>query len=449
MDAALFLLLIMLVAVPLAITIKKPVRIFEYPFFMAFAFAAFIVPQAFALIRFPGVVEQSSVTAVLLMSCFCMAACFLGYLFAPSALMLNWTSRPIDMQRLFRVGIVFIALAYAMGNTLSTTEVQYSETGGMTGIATIILFFGQLGYPGFAIALFCALRRPNLTHIAASLIGLYPLLRDVVIGRRENTAILVLTIVMAFFYERRTQPSRLMIILTLVFSMLAIPATTEYREHAGNNDWDSVRNMDLVENFRQFVSEETTLELRNGAAIIESTQQTGHYEIGKAYWNHLVFRFIPAQLVGKELKQALTFTTWDLAANEGTETGIRFPRGSTMTGMGDSYLQFGYLGCLFFAFMGVLFKGMWQASLFPDALFARLMYVMSFTSGMRAVTHWTLDFLPGLVYFAIFLGIAGMYAAVPQSRLVGKQVAGRAPHPAHILPPRLGGDPALHHTRFH
>ena len=54
--------------------------------------------------------------------------------------------------------------------------------------------------------------------------------------------------------------------------------------------------MDLVGGFKRFVSEESTLELRNGAAVIESTRQTGNYEFGKGYWNTIVFRFVPAQI---------------------------------------------------------------------------------------------------------------------------------------------------------
>src|SRR5437879_3014099 len=100
MPPVFFIILLVLVAVPLAMTLKRPARIFEYPFFMAFAFAAYIVPQAFSLIRFPGVVEEKSVTAVLLMSCLCLVACFLGYQLAPSAVMQRWTSRPIDINRL-------------------------------------------------------------------------------------------------------------------------------------------------------------------------------------------------------------------------------------------------------------------------------------------------------------------------------------------------------------
>jgi len=139
----------------------------------------------------------------------------------------------------------------------------------------------------------------------------------------------------------------------------------------------------------------------------------------------LVFRFVPAQLLGDGFKQALMFDVFDVAKAGGSETGIQFSRGSTITGVGDTFEQFGWLGCGFFAIMGVLFKGLWQASLGRNALFARVMYVLSITSGMRAVTHWTMDFLPGLIYFAIFLGIARAYAG-------GIQL--RAPVPKYRIP---------------
>src|SRR5216684_2776344 len=411
-----FIVLLILAGVSLATVIKKPVRIFEYPFFMAFAFSVFIAPQAFSLIRFPGEVEESSVDAVLLNACLCLIACFVGYKVSSSSVIMRWTTRPADMKRLFHVGVVFVGISYGAGSLLSKTDVQYADTGGMTGAATIILFFAQLAYAGFAILLFCLLHRPSFTTVVGFMASAVPILQDVITGRRENTAIVVLTIVMALFYERRIHPPRLAIIGILVFSMLAIPSTLEYRRYAKDSNWTGVRQIDLVGNFGHFLFEESILELRNAAALIESTRKTGHYEFGAAYWNHLVFRYVPAQLLGNDFKQSLMFDTWDLGKNGATETGFRFSRGSTVTGMGDTFQQFGWMGCIVFAFMGVLFKGMWQASLAKNALFARLLYILTFTSAMRAVTHWTLDFLPGLLYFAICLGAAALYAGVPERR---------------------------------
>lgn len=424
-----FLILIGLVAVPLTMAVHTPARIFEYPFFMAFTFAVFIVPQAYSLIRFPGFVEQSSVDGVLFMACLCLIACFFGYQMAPSAIVLRWASRPVNMDRLLRAGLAFIALACLMLVLLERMNVQFSETGGMTGTATIVLFFEELAYPGFAICLFCALRRPTLGRIAGCIIGSYPLIHDIIQGRRENAAMLALSIAGAFFFERRKAPPGVAIIVATLFAMLVIPATGEYRSYASDNNWSSVRQMDLISGFERFLTQESILELRNGAAIIESTRQTGHYQLGKAYWNHLVFRYVPAQLLGEGVKEALMFDVFDVNKAGGSETGLQFPPGSTMTGLGDTFEQFGWLGCFFFAIMGVLFKGLWQASLGKNALFARVMYVLSITSGMRAVTHWTMDFLPGLLYFAIFLGIARAYAGgielrarVPKYQLPGDQV---------------------------
>ena len=416
-------------------TMKKPILIFEYPYFMAFAFAAFIVPQAYSLIRFPGVVQDASVDAVLLMSCLCMLACVLGYQLAPSAAMTRWATRPVDLQKLFHVGLLFVAVAYWMAHAITRIDVEFSESGGMTGTGTIILFFEMLAYPGFAICFFCALQKRTVATIGASIIAIYPPLKDALIGRRENTAILILSIVMALYYQRGKRPPRLAIAGALLFSMLAIPATMQYRSYAEKNNWEGVSQMNLIENFQRFLSEECVLELRNGAAMIESTRITGQYQFGKAYWNHIVFRFVPAQWVGESFKRSLMFNIADIAKSGGTDTGIQFHTGSTITGMGDTFQQFGWAGCLFFAFMGVLFKGLWRASFPKDALFARLMYMLSFTSGMRAVTHWTLDFLPGLFYFAIFMGLASFYARAPQGRLSARtrQLSTLAGAPMNVL----------------
>jgi hypothetical protein len=48
-----------------------------------------------------------------------------------------------------------------------------------------------------------------------------------------------------------------------------------------------------------------------------------------------------------------------------------------------------------------------------NALVAQLFYIQISTSAMRAVTHQTMDFLPGIVYQAIFLGMLALFAHEP------------------------------------
>lgn len=419
MTSLYFWMFVGLLVIGLAHALWRPSRMYEFPAFMTLAFGAFILPQAISLLRFPGEVSEEAVDTVLLMTCVCLGACFLGYRLKPNVALLRWTQRPVDLGRLFHVGLFFIAVSYGFRMALGSTEVEFAETGGMTGRGTILLFFQQLCYPGFAICLLCAVRRPTIINVLASAAGFVPLLQAVVIARREGTALIVLIVMMAFYYQRRWVPPRWVFLSGLLAAMLFIPATGTYRQLAGQYGVGAVRRIDFVENFKKFISEESPiLELRNAAAVIESTRETGHYEYGAAYWNHLVFRFVPAQLVGKRLKDALKVNfKWDLVKEEMTETGFQLSRGSTVTGMGDSYQQFGYLGCLFFVLIAVVFKSLWQASQGRDAIFAQLLYMLSVTSAMRAVTHWTQDFLPGLLYFVIFLGLAMLYATTPTRML--------------------------------
>jgi hypothetical protein len=139
-----------------------------------------------------------------------------------------------------------------------------------------------------------------------------------------------------------------------------------------------------------------------------------------------VFRYIPGQLLGPAFKESLMIAA-SREKLEGELAGMDYvnPPGSTVTGMGDSFQQFGYFGCLFFAALGVLFRRLWRAAVPRNALFAQLLYMQSCTCAMRAVTHWTLDFLPGLIYNLIFLGAAAVYAAAekPVSRARGVRIA--------------------------
>ena len=424
-----FWLLVVLVGAGVCYALWKPARMFEYPAFMAFAFAAFILPQAISLSRFPGAVDAKSVGGVMLMSCLCVAACFGGYFLNPNVSLLRWTARPVDLRKLFHVGIFFIVVSFLLAKSLASTEVQFTEGGGMTGRGTILLFFQQLSYPGFAICLFCAVRRPTVVNIIASVVGLLPLLEAVVIGRREGTALVALIVLMAFYFERKWVPPRWLFAVGLVGAMLVIPATGTYRQLASEKGISAIRDIDFIDNFKKFAFEESPiLELRNGAAVIESARSAGRYEYGAGYWNHLVFRFVPAQLVGRRFKDAISIgQASDFTEEAVTGSGFEMARGSTQTGMADTFQQFGWFGCLFFAFMAVVFKSLWQAAQQPEALFAKLLYVLSCTSGMRAVTHWTADFLPGLLYFIIFLGIAMFYAAVPPRALRQRPVR-RPPH---------------------
>ena len=387
---------------------------------MSAVFGVFILPQAVSLIRFPGAASEHAIQRVLLVTSLCLGACLVGYRFSFRSNKNTSGERfgMVNHERLFHAGLVFVASGILFGYLLSHTEIQTSEFGGWTGSATIYGFFQQLCYPGFAICLMLALRRPSFLLISATLVSAIVPVQNIVFGRREPAALFLMTIGLTLYFRRRLIPPRWLLMFLIAGALLVIPATGTYRRFQLQDDWQGVRQLDLIANFKEFLSEDSVLELRNAAMLIEATRRSGEYEFGAGYWNHLVFRYVPAQFLGESFKASLMIPR----SSEGLENELAAmdyinPRGSTVTAMGDSFQQFGYFGCLFFTGVGAFFHRLWRAATARNALFAQLLYMQSCTCAMRAVTHWTLDFLPGLLYNLIFIGAAVFYASARRSAI--------------------------------
>ncbi|MEN3940960.1 hypothetical protein WJU23_06685 [Prosthecobacter sp. SYSU 5D2] len=411
-DLYLILLVIGIAATLLRVA-GDSARIFEYPYFMSAVFAVFILPQAFSLARFPGRVSDGAVDDALLMTCLCFAASVIGYSIAPSMKLVRLVVRPVLPARMLHIGAFFILCGYFFGYQLTQVEVEYNDQrGGMTGTGTLYLFFASLKLPGLAIVFSLLLREFTLPRLLWTFLGiLIPLVEVFLAGRREAAAALGLVGFLSLYFNRRIKPPVLLVYGALSLAMLAIPATGIYRELAYQGRMVEIRKLDLIKNFKDYFGKESILELRNAAAVIESTQRFGNYDFGAGYWNQMVFRFVPAQLVGKQFKDSLLigYTVEDMFKAE-RGTAHEFMTGSTQTGMGDSFKQFGWFGCLFFALVALIFRSFWLAAIHPHAMFAQLVYLLICTSAMRAVTHQTVDFLPGFTYQFIFLWLGLLYA---------------------------------------
>ena len=410
-----FNILIAMIIGTLAFVAWRPSRVFEFPYFMAGVFAVFIVPQAVSLMRFPGQVTGEDISNVFLMTCLCLGMCILGYLLPPSRFVVRQMLRPVDHDRLFHVGIGFILISMAASIMSSGISAEFGEGGGLTGGLTIFFFFINLGYPGFAICLFLLREKLTPARLIVTLIGFANPLLAIYHGRREPAVMFVLIVVMSRFFATRKAPNPLIVYAGMAFMMLAIPATGQYRALVYEGRASEFRQINLVGNFKEFLESESVLELRNAAAIIRSSRLRTQLEFGAGYWDYIVFRFVPAQIVGREFKDRLMIAgdSKNIYKRK-LATSYEIPVGSTITGMGCSFEQFGWFGCLFFAALAVLFRSIWVAANQTNSIFAQLIYIMICTSAMRTVTHQTVDFLPGLIYQLVFLGGGVWYAGLPR-----------------------------------
>jgi len=408
-------------------TVVRPRLIYEFPYFMAGTFIAFILPQAYALYKnqWGGLYLEST----LLMCCLCLAACWFGYLPRAHAGFLQKLNVSMSTSRFLHGGIALVLVGYYFTYKFGTLP-EEDIASGQTGIGTIYLFFGGLVYPGFAICFYCALKSRSLFAWVMSVIAAWvPLQAAVFYGRREPTALFLISLGMSLFFLRGKQAPRLVVIAIVIGAIFIIPAVGEYRKTAAQDPLEAWKQLDVVQQFNEYFDVNAVSEVKNATVLIAATRESGAYQWGAGYWNRLVFRFVPAQFLGERFKNSLMIggEERDLGDFVEDELGYRIPPGSTVTGLGDSFNQFDYFGCLFFAAMAYLFKNLWTATKQPNGTVAQVLYIQTTTSAMRALTHQTVDFLPGLIYSALFISLIAWYA---RERNTGVDPSMSIAHPA-------------------
>jgi hypothetical protein len=374
-------------------------------------FVSFILPQAIALSNNPGAVSQQALERVLLMSCLCAAMCWLGYQLPPSPSFLKKLDISVDSKKLFRGGLFFVLIGYASAFLVSQLPEAARQESTLSGIITIYAFFGSLIYPGFTILLLSSLQRPNLAKIIiTACAAALPLQTIIFYGRREATATFILTIGLSLYYFRRYVPPRWLALTLIVIALVAIPLTGAYRGIAKTGDWSQLLELRPGENLKVLVEKGKTLELRNAALLMDAAVQTGQYGYGTDYWNSLVFRFVPAQLIGRDFKNALQIKLSKSKQDLQDLYNYTAHTGTTTTGIGDSFVQFDYLGCLFFLILSYLFKSLWSSAIYKNSTVSQIFYVSLVAPALISVTHGTVRFFPDLLFRLIFIGSVIIYS---------------------------------------
>ena len=422
----LFNILVLICVGLLAVVVVQPRLIYEYPYFMATAFTVFLLPQAYVIYRnqWGGSYGETA----LLVCSLCLSCCWLGYRWREHPTLLQKLNVPVDLNRFLHGGIVLLLIGwYCMYKFGGLPEEDLSTQ--LTGIGTVYLFFGNLVYPGFAIAFYCALKQRRVfAWIMSAFAAIVPLQAALFYGRREPTVLFLLSIALGLYFTKGKTLPRWVIVAAIVIATIGIPATSEYRAKALEDPLAALKEIEFSEVFGESLEAEGAQELKNATALIAATTLTGYYDFGAGYWNTIVFRFVPAQFLGRDFKDSLMIGGERREFGDFIENvlGGAIPTGTTVTGIGDSFNEFGYLGCLVFAVMAYLFKNLWAAANTPNGVVAQILYTQVATSAMHAVTHETVDFIPGFLYGLIFIGAVALYAKQRRPQFIAVRRAGSA-----------------------
>jgi hypothetical protein len=393
-------------------------RIYQYPFFMGSMFMSFILPQAFSLIDNPGsAVSQEALERVLLVSCLCAAACWSGYQIKPNKKWLAKLNIVIDERKLFKAGIVLMAQGYFFNFLLSRTTIQRSAiNGNWTGPATIYGFFANVIYIAFAIFLLQTLKRPNAINlICVMLAGWFPL-QSLLAGRRQPTMTFVIFIGLSLLLVYHYVPPRWLVSVAVLLLAFIIPVVGQLRagfwELVFSGNWQQI----LSSAQGAFTSQQKgdILELRNAALLMDISERAAIHGYGTGWWDAIVFQYVPGQIVGYDFKQSLQFNwlTFDTIKNS---YNYVIPIGTTTTGIGDSFVEFGYFGFIIFALIGYVLKNIWISAVYLKSTVSRILYMGLVSPAMLGLTHGIGRFWQEAIFQVSFVCLVAYYARARNS----------------------------------
>jgi hypothetical protein len=388
-------------------------RVYQYPFFIGSMFASFLIPQAFAIVSNPGVVSKEALERVLFYSCLCAVACFVGYRAKPNMRYLAELNIPIDEHKLFNAGLALTAVGYFFGFLLSRTVVQVAANGSWTGPGTIYVFFAQVVNIAIGIFILQTLKRPNIVNITCTIIAILPLIDSVLKGRRQPTMNLAIIIGISFWFIHRIKAPRWLIVVGIILLTVLIPLFGALRGDFWNlafsGNWQEV--ITTSQEAFDFLLKGDLLEFRNAALLMDIADKKSLYGFGTQYWDNIVFQYVPGQIVGFDIKKSFQFNLFDEYIQLLKSLyGYSIPNGYTITGIGDSFMEFGYFGCCIFGLIGYLFKHLWISALYNESIFSRLLYIGLLSPAMLALTHGIGRFIQETIFQTFFITLAVCYS---------------------------------------
>ncbi|MER9019310.1 hypothetical protein [Mesorhizobium sp. M0898] len=203
---------------------------------------------------------------------------------------------------------------------------------------------------------------------------------------------------LAFWFARRAVLPRLALVMILpigTFVVFGISALRGLARGDGTSEWQmpglsEISSIDFWA-LTPFASAEQVPELTNAFYLIRLSNELGFHTWGAESWNRIVFQWIPAQIVGVEIKSSLMF---DLGVANLLSNSYNFGArtGATSTAMGLAYMEFGPLGIIFFIVVAYV-MGRWWVRANSGDVWAMALYTCGLTLGAIMPTSYPIVFL--------------------------------------------------------
>lgn len=412
-------------------SLNRPGGYITFPFTLGSLMLAWVVPQLWALGGDPSL-PPGGYLGVAWMACFCLAAGVVGW-FLPSRGRAPRTARktgPASVKGL-TIAVACLTLFVAcMTALIQLQPAEVREAQQWSGPITILAFFAQLRIVALILSLLMLLRKRTPASITLTAINLAITLPVAfVMLRRSEMVDVALAFAGALWFARRVSIPTPAIaagvagIAVVVFSMGELRKTAEeiYRTTGERPSLFSpglLKSVDFVDATTGSV--DYSPDLRNAVYLVEYTDYADTFTLGAQTWNDLVHQWVPGQIVGYDLKESLMLGGRGSAVLAFNHLyGFEYQTGTTSTGFGSGYRDFGYFGSLYFLVIGATLKAWYRRAQAGD-IWHQALFLSGTTLALVSVTHGHAKFF---VSVPLYMGVVfAMRALARHSQAKGALV---------------------------
>ena len=387
-------LLYIFVAISLAMTApalwRKDYRL-QFPCLAGLTVLFQIALPMAALITQPDEVSSDAISRFGVMAILCLVAAWAGYVWwkpVKGLALPRFDDKKLATAAIF---LVFFG-AFFVWKTRTTIPDIDEATTNWTGPIVIYSTLSLVMRYGAMLAAILFFRTRKWGYLLLALPQLWQYANLFLVGRRSSTGeVLVVICLLMFFYRKWALPLWLMLpgvfaMALFCFNIGTIRATNDL---SLNERIQAIKAADPLHSITTegMAEDRKFVEIYNGANLIDAAAKNGYYNYGAKFWNFVVFGYVPAQIVGRGVKDGLMIPLRD----DGAGSGFERSNGTCLTGIGEVFMAFGYFGCGMYFALGAFMRWAWEGAIRNSVFHLLLLMlfslpsVMSFSNNISAV----------------------------------------------------------------
>lgn len=407
MEPATFYLFVVLTIGIFLLEFVRPSGYLQLPFMFSAVCLGWVIPQVIAIRE--DQIHEADLAVFNLMATLCLLMTLAGWRLALSRQNVASNRIPVrgsfDQRRMGRATALLTVIAIIAMGAVAMRPLEERLSTMPTGPVTILLFIANIKVLSLGFSLILFLRRPiagNVLLLSLNCLIYMPLV--ILYFRRASMAEFAQAIVIALWFARGYLVSRSVIAAGLIGATLLVFSTGKLRDLArgsGDDEWTipnitDIADIDFLSYFRTEGAVAAAPEVLNAVNLVRLAD-FGGFTLGAETWNRFIFQFIPAQVVGDGLKASLMVNT-ALRERLLYEMNHNIVNGSTYTGIGTAYLEFGLLGAIYFFVWAYILGRFWVHATKGD-IWSQGLYISCLVPALITLTHHCGLFLNSLVFF--------------------------------------------------